>query len=79
MRDEAITHLVFLLDLVEVVYDDTDEQVDDKLRTDDHERYEVECRNRLIIFLWLFVYPDSINAVIHDIHPALRSHHLEQR
>ena len=50
---EATAHLRLFLELVKVVHNDTDEKVENKLRSNDHEQHEEENNNGIIILLGL--------------------------
>ena len=78
LSDEIVAHLVSLLYLIEVVDDDTDEEVDNELTADDHKGDEVGCHDWLVVELGLHVDSSCVHTIVHHTHPAFRSHHLEQ-
>jgi len=48
-------HTYLLLQGVEVVYDNTDEQIEDKERTKNDKCYKIDVRDHVAILLWLLV------------------------
>ena len=78
MCHKVVAHFILLLNLVEVVNDDTDEEVDDELTSNDHESHKVQTRKVIIVFLRLHVYAGSVHAIVHHALPSFCRHHLEQ-
>ena len=76
--DEHASEFLLLFDLVKVVYDDSNEQVDDELAADDHKGANVEDGPDPSIFLWLHLWTYAVDAVPHHIGPSFCSHHLEE-
>ena len=56
---------------VEVLHDDTDEHVEDEEANQEEEGDEVEKAPLIVVLSGLLVDPDSIQAVVHDVHPAI--------
>ena len=52
LRDEHISKLFFLFDRVEIVNDDSNEQVNNKLRAYDHKGYEVDASESYVEVLF---------------------------
>lgn len=76
--NEHAPELLLLFDLIKVVYNDSYEQIDDELATDDHKRAYVEDSPDPGIFLWLHLWTYAVDAVPHHIGPSFCRHHLEE-
>lgn len=78
----AAAHFGLLFELVEVVHDDTDEQVEDELTTDNHEEDEKDDKASVFAGHWRLFDPingsNTVDTVVHNVNPAFSSHHLNQ-
>jgi hypothetical protein len=70
--------LLFFFDFIEVIYDNSNKQIDYELTANDHECANVYDGPYSGIFFWLHFNAHAINTVPHDISPSLCCHHLEQ-
>jgi len=77
VSEKEVSHL-FLLDFVEVVDHHSHEQIEDELRSNDHEGDEEEDGVFAMVALRLLARSFGVDALVHHLHPAFGSHHFEE-
>lgn len=65
--------------LVEVVDDNTDEEVHDKVRADKHEEHEEPHDHHARVPDWLHIYVRRVHGGVHNRRPSLGRGNLEER
>lgn len=65
--------------LVEIVDDDTDEEIHDEVRADEHEQHEEPDYHHAVVPDWLHVHVGRIYGGVHDRRPGFRRGNLEER
>lgn len=78
LGDKHVSELLSFFDGVEVVDDDTYEEIDDELTSNNHEGNEVENERPVVVLFRLIAEASVVNTILHDVDPAFGSHHLEQ-
>ena len=56
---------------MEVLDNHTDEHVQNKEANEKEERYEIDEPPFVVVLLWLLVQPNSVQAVVHYVHPSV--------
>lgn len=64
--------------LVEVVDDDTDEQVHDEVRPDQHEEHKKPNPDQVLVSDWLHVLLRRVDRRVHHRRPGLRGGNFEE-
>mmetsp|Transcript_57651 Transcript_57651/g.158799 ORF Transcript_57651/g.158799 Transcript_57651/m.158799 type:complete len:307 (+) Transcript_57651:994-1914(+) len=79
LRQQTLVALRLLSHRVEVVDDDTHEEVHDKVRPDHHEEYKKDSPPQVVVADRLHVDAGGGHRRKHDVHPSLRRADLYQR
>lgn len=78
LRDKHVSQFFSFFDGIKVVDDYTNEQVNNKLTSNNHERDEVDDEIGIRELLWLQSNTSAINSVKHHFNPSLSSCHLKE-
>jgi len=73
-----VSQLLLFFDQVEIIYNNSYKEIDDKLRANNHESQEEYYCGKVSVFLWLISDPIAVDSIVHDIDPSFSGHHLEQ-
>merc|ERR1739838_1151724 len=75
-RHKNVLPSEFFLLLVEVVDDDTNEQVESAETSENDKGYEIDVVVHAVLMSRLLVNVRHVNSVVHDRHPTLKCGHL---